>query len=88
MEIIREDPPAQSRSGKYDDVADQLADDIGSWYRIATGATTGTLATNINKGAMRAFQPAGSFEAVSRTQEDGVSIWARYVGEGETAPNK
>ena len=85
MEIIREDPPAQRRTGKYDDVADQLADDIGNWYRIATGATTGTLAAAINKGAIRAFQPAGSFEAVSRTQTDGVSIWARYVGESEAA---
>ena len=82
MEIIREDPPAQRRTGKYDDVADQLVADPDNWYRIATGATTGGLAAGINKGAIRAFQPAGSFEAVSRSQEDGVSIWARYVGDG------
>lgn len=86
MEIIREDPPARRRAGKYNEVADQLAGDGGNWYRIATGATTGTLAANINKGAIRAFQPAGSFEAVSRSQDDGVSIWARYVGESDAVP--
>jgi hypothetical protein len=82
MEIIREDPPAQRRTvGKYDEVADQLAGDPGNWYRIATRAATGALAAAINKGAARSFQPPGSFEAVSRTQDDGVSIWARYVGQ-------
>ena len=87
-EIIKEDPPAQRRTGKYDDVADRLADDPGTWYRIATGATTGGLAAGINKGSIRAFQPEGSFEAVSRTQDGGVSIWARYIGEGEASASR
>jgi len=84
-EIIREDPPAQRRTGKYDEAADKIAADPGNWYRIATGQATGTLAAAIKKATISAFAPAGSFEAVSRTQDDGISIWARYVGDDTQA---
>jgi hypothetical protein len=86
INIIKQDPPAQRRTGKYDDIADQLANDMGSWYRIATGLSSGSLAAGINNGKVGAFQPKGAFEAVSRTQDDGVAVWARYVGELAAEP--
>lgn len=51
----------------------------GQWARVATKQTTssaGTLASRIKEGQIRAFIPAGHFQAVIR----GMDVWARYVG--------
>ena len=85
MNIVREDPPAVGPGRKankhWSEVADQLADDLGNWYRIAEGQKHYQLITRINKGQNTAFRPAGAFEAVGRKTDDGTySIWARYIG--------
>jgi hypothetical protein len=88
--LVREDPPIISRArtdgGRYQDIAEKLQADPGSWYRIADGQKTSQFATGINNGKLKAFQPeSGYYEAVSRTVPDedaeggsSVSVWARY----------
>lgn len=65
-------------------VAAQLRYRPGQWARIAVHSTASRAAgcaASIRSGKLRAYLPAGSYEAAART-EDGVhAVFARYVGE-------
>ena len=55
-----------------------------SWGVLTPNAKSPSFANNIRHGLLAAFQPAGSFEATSRKNEDGTHmIYARYVGGAE-----
>ncbi|MFD8023702.1 hypothetical protein ACFV6G_25170 [Streptomyces lavendulae] len=61
----------------------------GDWAHISDHdqkSQAANLAYRIRQGKLRAFRPAGAFEATSRTT-DGTSgaVWARYVGTPEAA---
>jgi len=61
------------------DEAAQLRDRPGEWALLMTKDTpskASDLAGNIRRGIMKAFQPAGAFEATIR----GRDVWVRYVG--------
>lgn len=72
-------PPPQRNQHKNQDIADALRKRPGEWAHIGTGNPS--RATNIKTATLRAFAPAGSFEAVARNLVDGKGdIYARYVG--------
>lgn len=53
----------------------------GEWIALATRNTQAgarATASQINHGLLRAFSPAGDYEA----RVDGNQVWARYLGDG------
>ena len=82
-----EDPPPQRRGGRRSNhfpaelVARDLRSKPGEWAVVEESPNRLNLASHIRGGMYPAFRPAGSFDAVSRTDEDGVvRTYARYVG--------
>lgn len=72
-------PPAKRSSGWGKFVARALREKPGQWANI--GARSRSCAHMIRHGGSAPFQPAGSFEAVTRTRDDGkVDVYARYIG--------
>ncbi|MER7507985.1 hypothetical protein ABTX82_06400 [Streptomyces lavendulae] len=73
-----------------DDVTDAgltaraLRERPGDWAHISDHdlkSRAANLAYRIRQGKIRAFRPAGAFEATSRkTGEASGAVWARYVG--------
>jgi hypothetical protein len=86
MSIVWEDPPESRGRGSrtaWKAEAAMLRRAPGKWARVsektgkdAYGAAQ-TLAYNIRRGKLRAFQPAGDFEA----RASGGVVWVRFVGE-------
>ena len=71
----------------WDPVARALRNRPGEWACIGRAIPTGII-TVINRGDVKCFQPAGSFEAVSRnhTERWVADVYARYIGvDGEYA---
>lgn len=58
-------------------VADLLRQTPGQWRRINTPAAATVATTNITRGVLAPFRPAGAFEAVRR---DG-DLFAIYLGD-------
>lgn len=83
-------PPAprigKRRNGnsKYFQIAKQLKSRPGDWALVLKGARAVT-PTLIKKGNLVAFKPAGSFEAVARSNgvKGKADIYARYIGSEE-----
>lgn len=81
-------PPALRGRGQREDLSQEISDALaarpGEWAKI--GRYSQSYAMRVKTGAIKAFEPAGSFEAVSRNtsrDDDGkvrADIWARYVG--------
>lgn len=94
--IIRwEDPkPSNGRRdssapwSRYGAIADELRARPGRWAVIAEfpGRSRTSLATHVRVGAIACFTPAGDFDAVSRQVFGLSTIYARYVGDDESAP--
>ncbi|MEV4741626.1 hypothetical protein [Streptomyces sp. NPDC049555] len=85
MYVHFEPVPPPRRSHAAYDVAEELRNHQGQWARIADYDSP-NLASNychrIRHGKAAAFRPAGTFESMTRTGEDGrVYLWARYIGE-------
>lgn len=80
-----EEPPAAThRRGHrlavdHEAVAAALRNRPGRWARLPA-ATTGT-AGQIKSGALRAYRPAGAFEAVRRDDGGEIRVWVRFVGQ-------
>jgi hypothetical protein len=75
--------PGSARKGsKWDPIARALQARPGEWACIGRNIPTGIIPT-INKGGLKCFRPAGSFEAVSRnhTSRWEADVFVRYVGE-------
>ena len=74
-------PPKQSSNGgAWAGVAEKLRDRPGEWAFV--GRVSPSTSTQIKRGLLRGFAPAGDFEAVTRNQADGkADVYARYVGE-------
>ena len=87
MEITWQDPPAPANGpgsgGSMQQFAEALKENPGEWALDPTGPFKNQPnVSNINGGRLKAFLPAGSFEAVGRKREDGQSDrYVRYVGE-------
>lgn len=91
MENIQwqEPPAARGKSypkGVYVAIAEALRENPGQWAVVSEDAQ-GNLASFINRGKVKGFAPAGSFEAVSRVNPGYTSrnnmratIYARFIG--------
>lgn len=86
-EIKWEEPPhrrTRKGSGRHAAIAAQLQSRPGEWAVIDTFDSPGNaagMAWNINNPKrMVAYQPAGAFEAVSRTVDGEYRLYVRYVG--------
>lgn len=79
-------PPKQGvkKGSKWDPVAKELKANPGRWACLGRDIPTG-IVTTIRKGELKCFQPAGSFEAVTRnhTSRWQADVYARYVGENQ-----
>lgn len=80
-------PHAQSgkggRSTKHTAIAAELKARPGEWARIETSTSpnaASSMANHISGARLKAYAPAGSFEAVSRTVDGEYRVYARYVG--------
>lgn len=61
--------------------ADKLRHNRGEWSLLVTRPTrhgARSLASQINRGALYAFRPAGDFEA----RAEGLEVRARFLGDG------
>jgi hypothetical protein len=79
-----EDPPPPARTPRtsWAPRAEAMREHPRRWLRLterkSTNAAT-TFVNEINKGLLRAFEPAGDFEA----RCCGAVVYARYLGAGE-----
>jgi hypothetical protein len=73
--------PAKKKGSKWQPVADQLKVNPGRWALIGRHTAT-SIVTIINKGEVKCFAPAGSFEATARNYDGRwtADVYARYVG--------
>lgn len=83
---IKLEPTAPRRRGRTSDLAvelEKLKADPNEWYRVGvftskSGASSVTSAIRNNKRVI----PAGNFEYITRTTEDGGSVlFAKFTGE-------
>lgn len=90
-EIKWEDPPRvdaypRGGKGKHAAIAEQLKARPGVWGRVfssASAESARSMAYFINRAVrVKAYEPAGSFEAVSRKIDGETHVYARYVGGG------
>jgi hypothetical protein len=82
--ITWQDPPARQYNPRiaHLQAAEQLKTKPALWAVVFTRRTVKqaqTAAWSINTGGLKAFAPAGHFEAVAR----GRDVYARYLGEGQ-----
>jgi hypothetical protein len=90
MVIRWEEPPRSTYGGPgkrktieaHELIAVQLRARPGQWALIMEGLPHSSIGSLISRGKLRAYAPAGTFEAVARTANGGQSIYARFVGEG------
>lgn len=101
-EIIWAEPPAVTRgpqaNPRYSEFANALRANPGVWAVFKENAKDSQNVTDINKGYMQAFTPAGDFQATGRRTDDDpetgaprFTIYARYIGpgfEGDPEPDE
>jgi hypothetical protein len=85
-EVIFEEPPGAYAHARVEHTVVSRAARLrpGEWARVGaypTPASASSIAYRINRGTLRAWSPAGAFEAVSRTVDGEHRVYARYLGE-------
>ena len=91
VEIRFETPPDDLRSharprGWHAETAKRLRRRPAEWAVIDardTAQKAGGMAYAIRAAQLRAYEPAGAFQAVARKVEGEYRIYARFVGEGD-----
>jgi hypothetical protein len=85
-EITFEAPPSPRRGdARHGSIAAQLRDWPDRWARVAAYSTphgAWNTAYAIRNGRLRAYEPAGSFEAAARTVDGVHVVYVRYMGQG------
>lgn len=81
-----EEPPPKSREDggiRWAAIAEELRANPWCWAVVAVGtrAREISIAMEIKNGKLAAFRPAGSFDATTRSADNKVTVYARYVGE-------
>ena len=77
---FQDPPPSATRRGLHEKIAAKLRKRPGEWALIQHMSSTHNV-DMIQRGRVKPYQPAGSFEATSRKRDEGYDIYARYVGE-------
>lgn len=80
MGVVWEDLPNRKTKHGWGEIAEELRANPGVWARVPTvpEGHTATYCVYVKSARLRAFAPAGSFEAVTRNK----TMYVRYVGEG------
>lgn len=82
------EPPVLKRGGRlpspeWAEIAAKLSQQPGDWALIKGGLASRSTASDtvarINRGAIEAFAPAGSYQATMRTELDRFNVYARKV---------
>lgn len=93
MSVIRwEEPPPPSPGGPgvtkqviaHEFVAVQLRTRPGEWALIVDDYPHASVASLITRGKIRAYAPAGTYQAVARMVDGTQRIYARYVNAAGT----
>lgn len=87
LEFVERIPPSSRGNERlYAYVAAELRKRPGEWAKMPNSKNRANNANLIARGKIRAFTPAGHFEAVARQEIDTKDKWifVRYVGGGET----
>ena len=86
IELIQEDPGVSTRGRRPNQdwvrVAEELKANPGVWYKVGENLPI-IAGTNIKTARLRAFAPAGAFEASIRGRNEtgrAQKVFARYVG--------
>ena len=80
-ELTWEEPPEErGRLAYTDETVEALRANPGKWARLGPIGSA-SVASNIKRGRPVAYQPAGSFDAVSRKINGELILFARYLGE-------
>jgi hypothetical protein len=82
LEFMDEPPPSNRGNDRlYHWFANQLKANPGKWAKLPLPNKAG-ISTNIARGRMPAFRPAGHFECVYRAEIDSTDKWnfVRYIG--------
>ena len=84
VEFVTAPPPVtigkRPKRPKHYAIARKLIENPGQWAIIMRDAST-AMPHQIKNGGLKAFEPAGAFEAVARTngKKNRATIYARYV---------
>lgn len=74
---------------RHGPIADQLRNEPRQWHPVRTydaQTTAATTASSIRTGTLRAYQPAGHYEAaLDPNPGGGFTVRARYIGPPATA---
>lgn len=75
-----------SRIALYAEEAEKIRKNAPAWGKLKTypldkPRTARAAAADIQAGKYSSFRPVGAFEASTRTQDEGVVLYVRYVGE-------
>ena len=84
-ELKFEAPPSQKRVtwGRHHEVARKLKAKPGEWAVVGVynaSNTAAAIARQVKRATLSAYEPAGAFEAISRTVDGEYRAYARYVG--------
>jgi hypothetical protein len=82
-------PDTAGRRNKHEAIAAELRARPGAWAHILTVAAQGTatsMAYMVRVARFKAYGPAGTFEARSRTIDGEFRVYARYVGKEAPVP--
>lgn len=83
-----ETPPRERGDSKWVKEAIELRERPGEWAVLHTSKSaqlSAAAARTIRVAKVKAWQPAGSFEAIARTVDGEHRVYARYVGNGDAA---
>jgi len=76
-------PPVARKGSQWDTIAAALKSNPGQWAKVITDGNV-SLKSDAEKGVLRCFRPAGSFEGRVKLTP-GLrwqgNVWLRYVGE-------
>lgn len=84
IEFVKAPPPVaigkRPKRPKYYNIAKKLIENPGQWGRLTSDVSSGT-AYLIKNGGLKAFQPAGAFEATARAtaKKNRVTVYVRYI---------
>ena len=90
FKIERAEPPARrggrARSERNESIKATLMESPGEWFKIAEGEKNDGLAVGIRTGKAASFRE-GIWKARSTKTENGIDVYAMYVGENEEEVN-
>lgn len=76
---------AYKETGKYHELTEVLKSNPGKWVKLE-GRRSGSMASAIQRGVLKDFNPPGAYEAKNRNFDRAsqkCDLYVRYVGSGQ-----